>query len=164
LPPPASGHKDLVLDLIKSGANVNEAQAGVLSSPLAHALKADHMPVAHALLAAGAHLPSSSSSSSAPVLHMLAASCSPQALKYILSTPSNPSASHVDAALLVAAGVKGCQHSATIISSLLAVGANASAVGDNGHSALMRAAVSNDDAAFRVLLQAGADLRCTRLG
>ena len=137
----------------------------MLSSPLAHALKADHMPVAHALLAAGAHLPSSSSSSSsAPVLHMLAASCSPQALKYILSTPSNPSASHVDAALLVAAGVKGCQHSATIISSLLAVGANASAVGDNGHSALMRAAASNDDAAFRVLLQAGADLRCTRLG
>ena len=126
---------------------------------MAHALKGDHMPAAHALLSAGARLPPDDAT--APVLRMLAAACSPHALKYILSGPSHPSSSLADAALLVAAGIKGCPHTASIVSSLLAIGANASAVGDNGHSALMRAAASNDDSAFRVLMQAGADVHCT---
>jgi ankyrin repeat protein len=154
----ASGHEDLVLDLIKAGADVNQVHAGILSSPLAHALKGDHVPTARALLAAGAHL--DADDANGPVLRMLAASCSPKALSFILSRPTPPSPDHANAALLLASGVKGCPHTAAIITSLLAVGATASAVADQ-RSALMRAAESGSADAFQVLMQAGANLSST---
>jgi hypothetical protein len=155
----ASGHEDLVHDLIKAGANVNHAQAGVLSSPLAHALKGDHMSTARALLAAGAHI--DVEEFNGPVLNMIAASCAPLALTFILSHPSPPSSDHASTALLIAASVKGCTHTAAIVTSLLAAGASASAVGEFQRSALMRAAESGSSEAFQVLMRAGADVSAT---
>jgi hypothetical protein len=148
-----------VLDLIKAGANVNEAQAGAHSTPLVHALKGDHMPVVHALLAAGARLDVGDAND--PVLHMVAATCSPQALSFVLSRISQPTTAHANAALLLATGVKNCLHSTAITTSLLAAGASASAVGEDGHSALMRAAAARGSGAFQVLLLAGANLSTT---
>jgi hypothetical protein len=117
------------------------------------------MPVVHALLAAGALLDIGDADDL--VLRMVAATCSPQALSFVLSRMSHLTTAHANAALLLAAGVKSCSHSATITTSLLAAGANASAVGEDGHSALMRAAAARGSGAFHVLMLAGADLSTT---
>jgi ankyrin repeat protein len=88
---------------------------------------------------------------------MLAGACAPEALSFVLALSPPPSAAQTNAALLLASGVRGCSQSAAVVTSLLAAGASANAIDDDGYSALMRSAGAGDREVFHILIQAGAD-------
>jgi uncharacterized protein len=153
-----AGNADEVRRLLAAGARVN-AMDQTYSTPLAHAVRNDHLEVVEVLLAAGANV-NTRDFTSASTLHMAAAYSSPAVLQLLLDAGADVNSvtrgRHVTP--LHSAAIKGRSENVRV---LLAAGSPLEQITGGGETALLLAIRDGDGGAgyvatVQVLMDAGA--------